>query len=160
MTQKRRDNHSTEFGLWLREQKKIESRNGFIASNIDYVWRNYKINKFMLIEEKRYGRAPRFYQTEIFKILDSGLHHMKGYCGAHLIIFENTNPDDGRIYIDGYKATKKQLIDFLSFSSAPDAYKTRFERFSIFFFSIFVLFLFIYNFLFISIEKTNTFGNF
>ena len=45
MTQKRRDDHSTEFGLWLREQDDLDSKKGYIATNIDYVWINYKSKK-------------------------------------------------------------------------------------------------------------------
>ena len=37
------------------------------------------------------------------------------YCGFHLLQFEKTSPDDGKIYIDGYQVTIEQLIQFLKF---------------------------------------------
>ena len=54
MTQKRRDGNSTEFGLWLREQPEIDSKYGYVTTNIDFFWCNYKSNEWMLIEEKRF----------------------------------------------------------------------------------------------------------
>lgn len=44
---------STEFGLWLRRQEKIKSEDGFVATNLDYVWHNYETGLWMIIEEKR-----------------------------------------------------------------------------------------------------------
>jgi len=115
MTQKRRDDKSTEFGLWLREQSEIDSKYGYVATNIDYVWRNYKTGQWIFIEEKRYNAQPKFYQQEIFDLLDwCGKHHPK-FNGFHTIIFENTSPDDGKIYLDGTEITKHQLIGFLRF---------------------------------------------
>ena len=115
MTQKRRDNHSTEFGIWLRNQKELDSSLGFTATNIDYVWRNYKTGEWMLIEEKRYRGVPKFYQIEIFKMLDNILKINNKYKGFHVIVFENTSPDDGWIKIDNNIKTKNELIEFLRF---------------------------------------------
>lgn len=55
MTTWRRDEHSSPFGLWLREQHEIDSNLGFITTDIDYIWKNYVTNEWMLIEEKRYN---------------------------------------------------------------------------------------------------------
>jgi len=115
MTQQRRDNNSTEFGIWLRNQKELDSSLGFTATNIDYVWRNYKTGEWMLIEEKRYKGEPKFYQTEIFKMLDNILKINNKYKGFHVIVFENTSPDDGWIKIDNNIKTKNELIEFLRF---------------------------------------------
>jgi len=115
MTRKRFDSNSTEFGLWLREQSEIDSSLGFVATNVDYVWRNYKTGEWMLIEEKRFGRKPRFYQEEIFQLLDWCARHHPKYHGFHVLSFENTNPEDGRIYLDDSEIIKEQLIQFLRF---------------------------------------------
>jgi len=115
MTQKRRDAHSTEFGIWLRQQKEIDSKLGFIATNIDYIWRNYKTNAWMLIEEKRYMAQVKFPQDKIFEVLDKAARTDKNYCGLHIIIFEKTSPDDGRVYIDKKEVTREQLVKFLRF---------------------------------------------
>jgi hypothetical protein len=115
MTSKRRDNHSTEFGLWLREQKEIDSQLGFTATNIDYVWRNYKTGEWMLIEEKRYQTECKGWQQQIFKILDKAAKNDPLYHGFFLIQFECTNPDDGKIWIDHKPATKEELLKLLQF---------------------------------------------
>ena len=69
MTKPRYDKHSTEFGLWLREQEEINSRHGFVASNLDYIWQNYKTKQWMLIEEKRYMANLTWSQMQMFKFL-------------------------------------------------------------------------------------------
>ena len=115
MTQKRRDEHSTEFGLWLREQEEIDSSLGFVATNIDYVWRNYKTGDWMIIEEKRYGHKPKFYQLEIFKLLNWCCKHHPKFHGMHVLVFENTNPDDGKIFWDGEQISRSKLLKILRF---------------------------------------------
>ncbi len=116
MTRQRNDSHSTEFGLWLRQQPEIDSKRcGYIATNIDYVWNNYKTGKWMLIEEKRYGRCVGFPQSDIFELVHNACVGDKNYCGFHILIFENTSPDDGWISLDGERVTKDELMSFLQF---------------------------------------------
>lgn len=125
MTQKRRDGHSTEFGLWTREQPEIDSSLGYIPTNIDWMWRSYKNKLWMLIEEKRYGYFPKFYQTESYAILDAAIHD-DNYRGFHLLVFENTDPDDGAIFLDGYSVTQTELIEFMQFSKPSTWYTSYF----------------------------------
>ena len=87
MTEQRRDNHSTEFGIWLRKQKEIDSSFGFLATNIDYMWRNYKTGKWMLIEEKRYNTPAKEWQKRMFEVLHSSIKH-GDYRGLHYHVFE------------------------------------------------------------------------
>lgn len=115
MTQQRRDNHSTEFGLWLRQQKDIDSKLGFTATNLDYIWRNYKSGKWMLIEEKRKGKDAPFYQKQMFAVLHKAALNDPNYIGFYFIQFENTSPDDGKIWINGKEATKELLTKLLRF---------------------------------------------
>lgn len=115
MTKKRYDDHSTEFGLWLRNQKELDSKLGFIVTNLDYIYRNYKTGHFMLIEEKRYGKEPLLYQKQTFEIIHKLCQNHPKYRGFHLIVFENTSPEDGKIYLDNKEISKQELIDFLSF---------------------------------------------
>lgn len=117
MTAQRRDSHSTEFGLWIRNQSEIDSKKGFTATNIDYVWRNYKTGDWMMIEEKRYGHQPQFPQTELFKLVDRCAKIDANYHGFHFLVFENTSPDDGLIYLDGKEITTQELLKFLQFGS-------------------------------------------
>jgi len=121
MTRQRDDDHSTEFGIWLREQPALDSKLGYIATNIDYLWKNYKTGKWMLLEEKRYLGKFHYAQRETFKwlykLLESLGNLLPGYEGFHSIVFENTNPDDGKIYLDKKSITKQELIEFLSFKN-------------------------------------------
>jgi hypothetical protein len=113
MTSKRRDSHSTEFGLWLREQDEIDSKLGFVASNVDYIWTNYRTGKWIIIEEKRYKKECPRWQQQIFAMLHNAAKHDPKYRGFFLVQFENTNPDDGRIWINGKPATKEMLLKLL-----------------------------------------------
>lgn len=115
MTRQRNDDKSTEFGLWLRHQEEIDSKRGFIATNIDYMWRNYKLKKWLYLEEKRYGYDVKFPQTEMFKIADVAASNDINYCGFHKLIFENTNPEDGCMWLDDKEITREELIKFLRF---------------------------------------------
>lgn len=116
MTKQRIDLHSTEFGIWLRQQPEIDSRiKGFIATNVDYMWRNFRTGEWMFIEEKRYGAEVKFPQNEMFEIINNACKNDKYYRGLHVIIFENTSPDDGKIWLDGRNITAKELISFLRF---------------------------------------------
>lgn len=115
MTQKRYDQHGTEFGSWLREQPAIDSKLGFVASNIDYIWHNYKTGEWMLIEEKRYGTQVKLWQRQIFAVIHKAAKSDPNYKGIHLIVFENTSPDDGLIWLDHQLITKDQLLAFLRF---------------------------------------------
>jgi len=105
----------TEFSLWLRSQREIDSRYGYIATDIDYIWLNMRKGLYMFIEEKRYKSWPASTQIEIFKKLDDVLTRDYRYRGFHLIQFENTNPDDGKIYLNGMEIDKEDLIKFLRF---------------------------------------------
>ena len=115
MTKSRYDEHSTEFGLWLREQPEIDSGLGFVATNLDYIWANYKTGEWMLIEEKRYGREPQLYQRQLFEKVDKLCRQDKLYRGFHILVFQHSNPDDGKIWLDEQPVTKDQLLDFLQF---------------------------------------------
>lgn len=116
MTAPRIDEHSTEFGLWLREQQEIDSSLGYVATNIDYMWRNYKTGQWMLIEEKRHNAQVKFWQQQMFDILTwCGKKHPR-FCGFHILVFENTSPEDGRIFLDGNEISKENLINFLRFN--------------------------------------------
>jgi len=113
MTKQRHDSHSTEFGLWLRNQGEIDSRLGYVASNLDYIWNNYKTGLWMLLEEKRYGKAPAFYQIALFKIIDAAAKRDPNYRGFHIIKFQKTSPEDGYIWLDEKRIDEKELIAFL-----------------------------------------------
>ncbi len=117
MTTQRRDNHSTEFGLWLRDQTELSSKLGYLATNIDYVWSSYKYPGWALIEEKRHCAGMANWQNEVFTRVDAAAQNDPNYRGFYVVRFENTSPDDGRIWLchgsDAREVTKAELIAFL-----------------------------------------------
>lgn len=115
MTEPRHDKHSTEFGLWLRDQQEIDSRLGFVATNIDYVWKNWKTGKWYLIEEKRFMSEPKEWQHNIFKMIDRLSKEDENYCGFFIIQFEKTSPEDGKIFVNKKEFSVEELIQFLKF---------------------------------------------
>jgi len=116
MTKRRYDKHSTEFGLWLREQEEIDSGKGFVATNIDYMWHNYNTGEWMLLEEKRHKKTPEPWQKNLFKKIHKQARNDPQYKGFHLLKFENTSPEDGKMWLDGTLISKTELIAFLQFT--------------------------------------------
>jgi len=126
LTRQRNDKHSTEFGLWLREQKDINSSK-YDAQNLDFIWFAYKAGWVLLLEEKRYNSSQSFAQKDTHNIVHQMLEFASGhiidtakgkrridYRGYFLIQFENTNPDDSDwIKINGKKHTKEDLLHLL-----------------------------------------------
>ena len=101
MTTPQRDGHSaTEFSAWFREQREIDSSLGYWNSNLDYVW-SIKGEKFCLIEEKRHMKPLESFQRILFSKMDRQLRKDTGsYGGCWLISFENTSPEDGKIFVN------------------------------------------------------------
>ena len=135
----------TEFSRWLRLQEELDSiREGLDIENLDYIihkYNNRNICKFMLIEEKRFMKDLPFTQRDTFSILDSVLRRLDGvivstargdklfkYFGFHLIQFEKTCPDDGRIFLDKREISKHDLIRFLRFEAPDNWYVSYFDK--------------------------------
>ena len=115
MTRQRNDNHGTEFGNWLRQQSEIDSGLGFLTTNIDYMWTNYHTGLWMMIEEKRHGAQPKRWQREMFGVIEAAASIDANYRGFHTLVFEHTNPDDGKMWLDGELIDTPQLLAFLRF---------------------------------------------
>lgn len=115
MTRQRLDSHSTEFGLWLRQQKELDQRFGYLTTNLDFIWGNYNKQKWMLIEEKRYGAKLRQAQLDMIELVDKCCRADPRYQGFHLLTFSGTSPEDGVIYWDDKEVSKEQLTKLLSF---------------------------------------------
>lgn len=111
MTSQRRDHHSTEFGLYLRTIRKLDSKMGYQATNLDYIWRNYRTGQWMLIEEKRYKAEMKQWQRETFQVLDAAIRASGdfNYRGFVFLQFERTCPSDGRIWWNGKEVTENEL---------------------------------------------------
>jgi len=117
MTIQRFDDNSTEFGLWLRAQPEIDSDLGYRATNIDYCWQYRHTGEWMFIEEKRYNAKPKFWQVIIFQMITKLCMHDNLFKGFFYITFENTSPEDGKIYLNNEEITKEYLLNFLQFKT-------------------------------------------
>ena len=69
----------------------------------------------MIIEEKRHGYRPKYYQEEILKLLDQQCKNDPKFHGVHVLIFENTNPEDGHMLWDGEQISRSKLLKILRF---------------------------------------------
>jgi hypothetical protein len=119
MTRELYADYGTEFSKWLRSNKEIDSKDGFIATNLDYIWANYKTGYWMLIEEKRHMSELRYSQRKQFEKITSSIVDDK-FLGFHFIQFENTGPEDGMVFLDGKEITKEELVSFLKFEKRSD----------------------------------------
>ena len=113
MTKKSIHEKGTEFSEWLRDQPEIDSKLGYVTTNIDYVWKNYKTGKWCFIEEKRYMAKVGYSQKEIYRTVVDSCKTSENFRGVHLIQFENRSPDDGKIWLDGIEITKQELTNWL-----------------------------------------------
>jgi len=98
MTRKRNDQSSTELGLWLRDQPEIDSKLGYRATNLDYIWSHSDSGTWCMIEEKRYMSTIAAWQEGVFRKLHNAALSDSRYRGFHFIQFENTSPADGKTF--------------------------------------------------------------
>lgn len=132
MTRLRNDDRGTAFGDWLRteHQKEIGSHT-FCATDIDYVWHNYKDNWFIIIEEKRYGgmtnepaeRAQSDTQGILHQLLQASsgkqVVTMRGireadYRGYYKIVFSGEGPaDSDKCIVNGKCVNRLTLLHLL-----------------------------------------------
>lgn len=107
-----------DFSSWVRINLP-DSSTGFCASDLDFIFWNWKNKKVMLLELKTRNSKPRPFQKLMWQHLNkwikNGIDQEWEYYGFHLIVFEKTNFDDGLCYLNGNKITEKDLINFLSF---------------------------------------------
>jgi hypothetical protein len=127
MTQQSRNGKQTEFSLWLRNvmpdnitsvrrNDPLSSKMGFITTDIDYIWMNYKTSEWIIIEEKRYNLEVPYAQRNILTMLHNlAKKNDPKYKGLYSIKFENTNPEDGRMWINSKEVSKDYLIKLLRF---------------------------------------------
>lgn len=110
MSRNRLDKHGTEFGGWIRTVEQLHASKGYTATDLDYVWRSFKTNEWMLIEEKRWNGELRPFQAKTFNIIRKVAELDKKYRGFVLLQFQKTNPADGEIRWNGQLITEVELV--------------------------------------------------
>lgn len=101
----------TEFSDWTREQQEIDSGLGFVPTNIDFMWRNYKTGKWMLVEEKRKNASVKRWQKQMFEIIHKSSKSDPNYAGFYIIKFSNTSPENGKVNIVNLESGKTTQVD-------------------------------------------------
>lgn len=136
MTRPANSDNFTPFSTWIRNlgKKYPELGSGTLSiQNLDYIVHNYRDNWIMLIEEKRNNARQSFAQADTHNVVHQmmrnshgdSIRNLKGqeievhYRGYHLIQFENTNPDDGGIIIDGHRHSRNDLLELLRTGYLP-----------------------------------------
>lgn len=131
MTTQRRDGKGTPFTNWLRLVNKLDSKLGFLTTDLDLVWYcDQGVNsggKYYFIEAKNKMAEPKAWQDRLLRKIARNCQNDIFFKGFVYLQFENTNPDDGKIFWNSVEITAEQLIDFLSFSKEAPS-ETRFVR--------------------------------
>jgi hypothetical protein len=117
---------------WTGEN--LPDKKAFFVSDLDLIIRDARNDKehIMLIEVKRYMGKVAICQQSTFdilhKLINAGLHQLRyqvncknevphniKYHGFHLLQFEKSSFEDGKVYFDGKEVSEQQLINVLSF---------------------------------------------
>lgn len=120
----------TPFSNWLRALPAPLDSSTVSNQNLDYVWHDYRTNRLLTIEEKRHRGASAPAQTDTHGVVAQMLHAASGmfvqtmrglrpveYVGHYVIRFENTSPDDGRLWINGTETSPSVLVALLGFDA-------------------------------------------
>ena len=118
-TQAKHKQYQSAFSLWLREQKELDSKDGTVISDIDYVITNYRTGKWVMIENKCRNQNVKFPQTKIIEKLHNLCKEDPNYMGYYLLTFSEEDPESGIIFLTNWETklkrqvTKEQLLYFL-----------------------------------------------
>ena len=108
---------SLDFSKWVRE-KLPDSSTGFSASDLDFILWNWKTKKVLLLEIKTRlstcRKGQKMMWQNINKWIKKGIDKDWNYLGFHLITFEKTDFEDGKVFLDNKEIQEKDLILFLS----------------------------------------------
>jgi len=132
MTIQRRDGKEcSKFSSWTRLVEKLDSKKGFWHTDLDSVWYcDQGINsagKYFFIETKTKMAEPKGWQDQLLRKIARACQNEPDFKGLVYLQFENTGPEDGKIFWNSVEITIEQLIDFLAFEKdAPS--KTSFVR--------------------------------
>jgi len=127
----------TEFSKWIRKHPRLDSiKFGLSINDLDYIIHKYNDHKYIkiqLIEEKRFDAKQKFSQRDSHNIMHQAFKIANGsmistgrgdkilkYFGYHIITFERSNPEDGKIYLNDKIISKNNLIRFLKFKKIKE----------------------------------------
>ena len=89
-----------------------------MVTDLDFLLYNYKTKKIMFMEVKTRHCELKRWQKIIFRNLHNwvkkGIDEDWTYQGYHLIQFENTNFEDGKVFFDYIESNEEKIIKILS----------------------------------------------
>lgn len=119
MTTARKDGKGTPFTNWLRDQKKLDSSEGFLATDLDLIWYSRdgikRAGFYYLIEAKNKLHRPKEWQHDLLCKIARNCKKDSNFKGLIYLKFENTSPTDGKIFWNDVEVSIDELIDLLAF---------------------------------------------
>lgn len=109
-----------DFSGWIRSN--LTGEKGYTVFDIDFVHRDYRRKLLQIVEVKVLKGKLTYMQErvipEITSIFQAGIAAGKPeagwrWMGYHVVQFENTSPENGRIEWDGKEITQEKLIELL-----------------------------------------------
>jgi hypothetical protein len=112
------------FSGWCRE-KLTDSKDGLLITDIDFILKDYKTRRMMILEVKTRGAGFKNWQRSIYQTLGAALERSLSmnssndnlrydWRGAHFIKFENTNFADGKVFLNYKESSEEEIKNFLS----------------------------------------------
>lgn len=106
---------------WIRINLPDSHGGAFLVSDLDFILCSKIYKRLMLLECKTRNSEMRYSQKYILGIIDKCIRFALPkimsdweYKGFHVIKFENTFFDDGKVYLDGYEIDEGGIKYFLS----------------------------------------------
>ena len=110
----------TKFSDWTRKVKRLDSRKGFYATDIDLIWiSKWGAGSYFLIETKCKMAEVKSTQHNTYAKIARNCLKDKDFKGLVYLQFENTGPEDGKIFWNSVEITTEQLIEYLAFEKVP-----------------------------------------
>ena len=105
------------FSGWIRENLP-DSSFGFMATDLDFILYNFQTKKLMLLEVKTRNAELKQWQRNLFdnvaKWIAKGIDQDWSFLGFHIIRFEHTFFNDGKVYLDNELITEEGIRNYLS----------------------------------------------
>jgi hypothetical protein len=109
------------FSHWIR-QNLPDSSTSFYVTDIDFLLMNFRLKKAMMVEAKSFNAPMKKWQQSCYSKLNQWISEgIKSdpdnwtWFGTHLITFEQTNFEDGKVWFDGELTDEKSLKDWFWF---------------------------------------------
>lgn len=109
-----------DFSGWIR--RTLTGAKGFTVFDVDFIFRDYERKLLQMVEVKTHeadlSTMQRIALSELALILENGIAAGSPqlgwrWCGFHVLRFEGTCPQNGRILWDNKLVSEKQLVELL-----------------------------------------------